>query len=198
MSTCVHLNPTKMQCMWTGINWSQSGASYPLRQWCILHIYKFPYISSFSFFGFPPTLAIPSLCFGQAQHWGPCPSILAWALLLQHRRCLRSAAQAELIPRCLFCCWPCDLEWASCHSSPNTRWSLLLLPLCPQDHYVWPRLGWECFWVGNLEGALYKTIVIIIIIIIIIMISCFGFQYAFSTLVSLGCWGMYRDMARKY
>ena len=34
----------------------------------------------------------------------------------------------------------------------------------PQDRFVWPRLSWERFWVGSLEGALYKTIVMILII----------------------------------
>ena len=32
----------------------------------------------------------------------------------------------------------------------------------PQDFYVWPRLYWDRFWVGNLKGALYKTTVIIV------------------------------------
>jgi len=43
---------------------------------------------------------------------------------------------------CSLCCWPCDLEWASYHSSPNNCWSLHLSLLYPQDCSVWPRLGW--------------------------------------------------------
>jgi len=33
-------------------------------------------------------------------------------------------------------------------------------PLRHKYHIVWPRLGWERYWVDYLEGALYKTAVI--------------------------------------
>jgi len=62
------------------------------------------------------------------------------------------------VPFLLLALWPgiCFLSLFAKY----TCWSLHLLPLCPQDHYVWLRLGWERFWVGNLEGVLYKTTVI--------------------------------------
>src|SRR6218665_858796 len=60
--------------------------------------------------------------------------------LVQRRCCLRSDMQAELIvPRSRIATRQrrtfsfAGLDWASCHSLPNTCSSLHLLPLCPQD-----------------------------------------------------------------
>jgi len=52
------------------------------------------------------------------------------------------------------------LEWSPGCTASDARGPLCSIPLWPYDHIVWPRLGWERFWVDYLEGALYKTAVI--------------------------------------
>src|SRR6218665_665083 len=63
-------------------------------------------------------------------HWLPYPHHIVYRISALFRRCIEGLAPPYLREHCCsttqvqrveaeLCCWPCDLEWASCQSPPK-------------------------------------------------------------------------------
>ena len=94
----------------------------------------------------------PLLLFSVVPHCALLPRRSCWSLE-------RGLACYSTAPR-LLCGWSDGLEWSAGCAASDASGPLCSIPLWPQHHIVWPRLGWERSWVDYIEGALYETAVI--------------------------------------
>lgn len=100
-------------------------------------------------------LGPPYLCEFFLHHVSP--ALLLFPLSCASWTYFSSLTDCHQTPSCFLCHWPCNLEWASYHALP--KYMLVPLPVFDytKNRSVWPGLDWDCFWLGNLEGVLYKN-----------------------------------------